>query len=189
MRGKAPARTVLSLQHGITPAYAGKSIFGILQFRFEWDHPRLCGEKSAFSSTSLRSWGSPPPMRGKAAWSMDSQGNIVDHPRLCGEKFMPCDFAPGLSGSPPPMRGKAPDASPTQILRRITPAYAGKSWIPITQFFNIQDHPRLCGEKSGEMLDLLSYDGSPPPMRGKAASQTFQTSSFRITPAYAGKSS
>ena len=24
MRGKAPTRTVLSLQHGITPAYAGK---------------------------------------------------------------------------------------------------------------------------------------------------------------------
>ena len=46
MRGKAPARTVLNLQHGITPAYAGKSIQDTVRHGSNEDHPRLCGEKS-----------------------------------------------------------------------------------------------------------------------------------------------
>ena len=45
MRGKAPTRTVLSLQHGITPAYAGKSPLMTKIFLAGEDHPRLCGEK------------------------------------------------------------------------------------------------------------------------------------------------
>ena len=47
MRGKAADLSISRLEVGITPAYAGKS----RQFRQHagsfWDHPRLCGEKSA----------------------------------------------------------------------------------------------------------------------------------------------
>ena len=31
--------------NGITPAYAGKSIFVRLSDVVRWDHPRVCGEK------------------------------------------------------------------------------------------------------------------------------------------------
>ena len=34
-------------------------------------------------------------------------------------------------------------------------------------FIQLQDHPRLCGEKSGVRINFLSDQGSPPPMRGK----------------------
>ena len=71
-------------------------------------------------------------------------------------------------GSPPRMRGKdhglqhiAPDAG-------ITPACAGKSCPPQAPTFTRQDHPRLCGEKSG-------HNG-------------LQLGILGITPAYAGKS-
>ena len=65
------------------------------------------------------------------------------------------------------MRGKVFDALDDSIKNGITPAYAGKSWIPITQFFNIQDHPRLCGEKCTRYFSMRQWLGSPPPMRGK----------------------
>ena len=70
------------------------------------DHPRLCGEKVMLLFDSVKSYGSPPPMRGKEyhcavrylvsgitpAYAGKSVlchllcCNRRDHPRLCGEK-------------------------------------------------------------------------------------------------------
>ena len=106
MRGKAVACRVSSSGHGITPAYAGKSL--------------------AFSAFSARELGSPPHMRGKAASSVrlaapqritpayagkrafGSMGAEIpwDHPRICGEKVGVCYRRQRLLGSPPHMRGK-----------------------------------------------------------------------------------
>ena len=47
MRGKVPVFGALMLIGRITPAYAGKSDCLILHRIGTWDHPRLCGEKSA----------------------------------------------------------------------------------------------------------------------------------------------
>ena len=47
MRGKVVQLFNLLLRVRITPAYAGKRVFGVsLMFGFG-DHPRLCGEKRA----------------------------------------------------------------------------------------------------------------------------------------------
>ena len=51
---------------------------------------------------------------------------------------------------------------------RITPAYAGKSFVYRKGFEKRWDHPRLCGEKDREPIIYNGYRGSPPPMRGKA---------------------
>ena len=53
---------------------------------------------------------------------------------------------------------------------------------------NIEDHPRLCGEKFVIVLTIRSQIGSPPPMRGKANKDSNTTTPLGITPAYAGKS-
>ena len=45
MRGKVIQKYIDLLDEGITPAYAGKSIFGGGYLISERDHPRLCGEK------------------------------------------------------------------------------------------------------------------------------------------------
>ena len=45
MRGKGQALLADNTGVGITPAYAGKSIFISLLIKFIQDHPRVCGEK------------------------------------------------------------------------------------------------------------------------------------------------
>ena len=72
-------------------------------------------------------------------------------------------------------------------IRRITPAYAGKSIGLLIALTVSRDHPRLCGEKVLVMMRKLLGSGSPPPMRGKEHELFMQFQNFRITPAYAGK--
>ena len=66
------------------------------------------------------------------------------------------------------MRGKAGMIKYSDVIHRITPAYAGKS-------------AELSTGRSGRL-------GSPPPMRGKAFLVCQCDYSTGITPAYAGKS-
>ena len=147
MRGKDTLRTCDCAAIGITPAYAGKSLFCTCIQMCSEDHPRLCGEKSMVEAILCFLSGSPPPMRGKdqpaprqpclfritPAYAGKSLTGTVwtrpprDHPRLCGEKnfFGLCQHQ--YLGSPPPMRGKVFDALDDSIKNGITPAYAGKS--------------------------------------------------------------
>ena len=146
MRGKAHGFAVTQITSGITPAYAGKRSTNRRKPRCRWDHPRLCGEKSAMSALADWTVGSPPPMRGKAV-EFRGCDNLVgitpayagkrfrlfawlrengDHPRLCGEKIRRDGVIPPFLGSPPPMRGKGEDETIAAEDDRITPAYAGK---------------------------------------------------------------
>ena len=45
MRGKDDFLWWQDVDNGITPAYAGKSLFLRFIIRLQEDHPRLCGEK------------------------------------------------------------------------------------------------------------------------------------------------
>ena len=45
MRGKAEMGAIVPFRAGITPAYAGKSIFQPSVYEVDGDHPRVCGEK------------------------------------------------------------------------------------------------------------------------------------------------
>ena len=65
------------------------------------------------------------------------------------------------------MRGKVLLAFPIRIIQRITPAYAGKSFVTVAF--------------------LPCWIGSPPPMRGKVVMSGGYIVQTRITPAYAGK--
>ena len=86
------------------------------------------------------------------------------------------------------MRGKGLLLLGVVLRLRITPAYAGKSRKPVHHRKPMQDHPRLCGEKTDQQATSDRPQGSPPPMRGKVrlAGRAFKASG--ITPAYAGKS-
>ena len=67
MRGKVPGLILVHLTLRITPAYAGKRLPITRNHARKWDHPRLCGEKRYALPRCQPMWGSPPPMRGKAA--------------------------------------------------------------------------------------------------------------------------
>ena len=65
MRGKAFWGIHAVICQGITPAYAGKSVFSNDADPLSLDHPRLCGEKFKIAFVLFALSGSPPPMRGK----------------------------------------------------------------------------------------------------------------------------
>ena len=67
MRGKAFLVCQCDYSTGITPAYAGKSYQSPQCIIIHMDHPRLCGEKGSSKGLRGARWGSPLPMRGKAA--------------------------------------------------------------------------------------------------------------------------
>ena len=92
-----------------------------------------------------------------------------------------------MPGSPPRMRGKAEHPSYFSSFFRITPAYAGKSFLRSFSQSRSGDHPRVCGEKLIKGLVHPIWMGSPPRMRGKGIEQSNCRVGMRITPAYAGK--
>ena len=147
MRGKVIVyRRIIRIER-ITPAYAGKSKLGLIQFQHLPDHPRLCGEKCYLSKFIKPFLGSPPPMRGKEVFTDakvtpygitpayagksggtgGGRGQAWDHPRLCGEKLTQNFGRHKAAGSPPPMRGKGAFFARVHCPDGITPAYAGKS--------------------------------------------------------------
>ena len=86
------------------------------------------------------------------------------------------------------MRGKVELHALFRHPVRITPAYAGKSFLFLQAVCSFQDHPRVCGEKKIAETIAGRYKGSPPRMRGKGEIISNHFGVDRITPAYAGKS-
>ena len=93
-----------------------------------------------------------------------------------------------LFSQAPRMRGKERSASAGRRCNGITPAYAGKSSAHALPMAAAWDHPRVCGEKYAPAAVRPCRVGSPPRMRGKEALAIFSGVCYRITPAYAGKS-
>ena len=176
---------------------------------FCWNqkYPRVCGEKTATTINQLRQAESPPHMRGKDGCvrdAVDSRGitpayagkrtpcrntslRYWDHPRVCGEKKLNISPVPPHQGSPPHMRGKEIWRLRWTTRKRITPAYAGKSFRGGFWGGNCRDHPRVCGEKIEQRIRDYQAGGSPPHMRGKAKPGYFNNGNSGITPVYAGK--
>ena len=88
-----------------------------------------------------------PAYAGKSVKICSRRPALRDHPRLCGEKANLLGVTTDYLGSPPPMRGKDKITLSVFIFKRITPAYAGKSFATIRSEAPFRDHPRLCGEK------------------------------------------
>ena len=65
------------------------------------------------------------------------------------------------------MRGKGIDSGGHHTDEGITPAYAGKSDSQLVQTGQVEDHPRVCGEKFSVSHHTRVKIGSPPRMRGK----------------------
>ena len=146
VRGEVSEEVFYKAQERITPACAGRSAAAGSATAAAGDHPRVCGEKSMSVSLMIFLLGSPPRVRGEAFFILRDfrfpritpacagrRGQdrahppcSEDHPRVCGEKLI-CVFRWKLVlGSPPRVRGEgiAPDFF--VLLKRITPACAGR---------------------------------------------------------------
>ena len=92
-------------------------------------------------------------------------------------------------GSPPQVRGKHLRTEFPRGADGITPAGAGKTTFGNSFNATGWDHPRRCGENSVITLKLLKWRGSPPQVRGKRTKTMSKRTTYRITPAGAGKTS
>ena len=63
----------------------------------------------------------------------------------------------------------------------------GKEGDGVNGRYQAEDHPRVCGEKSGVAIRTSAFTGLPPRMRGKAVPAALPDVTHGITPAYAGK--
>ena len=145
-RGKVGHSVISTISSGITPAWAGKSLFDMVINSLLEDHPRVGGEKFQKPIDMLQDMGSPPRGRGKVlefalvfrwcritpAWAGKSRCHFVqlwphrDHPRVGGEKKRTRASRLMLLGSPPRGRGKGRSALDIDARVGITPAWAGK---------------------------------------------------------------
>ena len=105
MRGTPAGSTIIIIQPGIIPAYAGNTRPAHGTCRDLWDHPRVCGEHCLHTNSSRNCRGSSPRMRGTREFHRSGRqgvgiipayaGNTQcfaeyarkggDHPRVCGE--------------------------------------------------------------------------------------------------------
>ena len=107
---------------------------------------------------------------------------------MCGEKDLQNAVLGGNLGSPPRVRGKDETGLQHGNTCGITPACAGKRFVPERQCSRWGDHPRVCGEKYTTFRNQLKTAGSPPRVRGKVCLVVGLVVRCRITPACAGKS-
>ena len=147
MRGKlSPASPLFDLMRNI-PAYAGKTYDHSEGREIIAEHPRVCGENDIVGAGGSFHCGTSPRMRGKRSASRfdnSSCRNIPayagktifhlvgrhlsrEHPRVCGENGGNSFSHFGVRGTSPRMRGKRWPQTPTLILLRNIPAYAGKT--------------------------------------------------------------
>ena len=128
-----------------------------------------------------------PAHAGKTDPSSVAPFQSTDHPRTCGENCTSAVLIARNFGSPPHMRGKRIPSSLVLLFQRITPAHAGKTFVPDFAEKSITDHPRTCGENWVVLQSGHDFIGSPPHMRGKPSITTQLAVPYRITPAHAGK--
>ena len=126
----------------------------------------MCGKNVGLLGSVTVGSGSPPRVREKLPdlINIEGSGRITpacagktvpsdqrscspwDHPRVCGKnKFQRSDMSFRL-GSPPRVREKRSYYASVSIHFGITPACAGKTSTPASDFKAPGDHPRVCGK-------------------------------------------
>ena len=147
MRGTLFAARTSTMSRGIIPAYAGNTCTATSIGVKNWDHPRICGEHSPFSTIFAAAMGSSPHMRGtrRIPDRQPAQGGIIpayagntrydrgrvpyrgDHPRICGEHINASGLPAATRGSSPHMRGTPNPGAMIDNIAGIIPAYAGNT--------------------------------------------------------------
>ena len=191
---------------GITPAYAGTTVFHTTPAVYPQDHPRLRGNYRTWNGSFIVDSGSPPltrelpkngavffePMGITPAYAgttlTKTHGCTFhrDHPRLRGNYLPPALRRFLILGSPPLTRELRYLDLVLVLVSGITPAYAGTTAIQSGSGGYGQDHPRLRGNYAVGHFFKREISGSPPLTRELRKSGHNYLSCDGITPAYAG---
>ena len=137
---------------------------------------------------------SPAPSRITPAWAGKRcrlewvTVPLEDYPRVGGEEDHDDSSVAGCAGLPPRGRGRVGHFVVREAEGRITPAWAGKSYVRGTQRPWLWDYPRVGGEEVRTDNVMNGNEGLPPRGRGRASACVGVLMVPRITPAWAGKS-
>ena len=85
------------------------------------------------------------------------------------------------------MRGEVRQTPREAVLRRITPACAGRRSCSSQSPAAWEDHPRVCREKLSFSVIIVYHSGSPPRVRGEVSKISLNSCAIWITPACAGR--
>ena len=154
--------------HGLIPAWAGKTRFKHVDHDGTGAHPRVGGENLFLIRTSCACVGSSPRGRGKLgprkyplklqglipAWAgktgrpASSPRGRAAHPRVGGENSYGATIAACFMGSSPRGRGKRIRRDPEIRGHGLIPAWAGKTAFNAVLICFHRAHPRVGGENS-----------------------------------------
>ena len=109
-----------------------------------------------------------------------------DHPRGCGEHLQNNQTSDQNRGSSPRMRGTHPRQRSYRYQAGIIPADAGNTSSTSLTCHLTEDHPRGCGEHSGDRAYQTWNQGSSPRMRGTQVPSVALRVPHGIIPADAG---
>ena len=206
-RGKPSRRKTPTLNTGLIPAHAGKTVASWRIRQAARAHPRSRGENYRPGHCEHRCDGSSPLTRGKrfgvevaavggglipahAGKTKAAQQMVVNfqaHPRSRGEnRAQNAPVRPGV-GSSPLTRGKRQKWSVVRIARRLIPAHAGKTARHVCVLLHGGAHPRSRGENEMITGTRGASAGSSPLTRGKLLECGRNPAGAGLIPAHAGK--
>ena len=206
LRGTLEKKQEPDSERGIIPALAGNTRCRGTRLFQPRDHPRACGEHIATVAVVGTAWGSSPRLRGTpgavrpacirrgiipalAGNTVDGVlrlGTAGDHPRACGEHCDRQRVAARDAGSSPRLRGTRASHEHQRFRRGIIPALAGNTRCGRRSRTPSWDHPRACGEHSGDNTNRIELIGSSPRLRGTPVSISLMRPPPGIIPALAG---
>ena len=206
MRGRRRESAAIAGERGNTPADAGTTTGYPPARRCRTEHPRGCGDDRVASRNASTLAGTPPRMRGRrdlgAGLEREHRNTPADagttrkihgsptvgaeHPRGCGDDLDLNSNTDATWGTPPRMRGRLTDAALVLATARNTPADAGTTRGPGLSAPPVSEHPRGCGDDSGNRRLRQATRGTPPRMRGRQFDRDRLYVHERNTPADAG---
>ena len=186
-RGKPSRRKTPTLNTGLIPAHAGKTVASWRIRQAARAHPRSRGENYRPGHCEHRCDGSSPLTRGKPeelqAWFEESRlipahagkttasppasRTPAAHPRSRGENLSVVVQLPNSAGSSPLTRGKRSAEFWRVVASGLIPAHAGKTSIHLLSPAVLEAHPRSRGENASRVWPLMVARGSSPLTRGK----------------------
>ena len=209
LRGTLLGGIISVLSERFIPAPAGNSRSGRNVAAFAAVHPRACGELAICAPACIAVIGSSPRLRGtllddarrdrQARFIPAPAGNsssptgprmrVSVHPRACGELSHAARQFADLLGSSPRLRGTPDSPISLPSMHRFIPAPAGNSPAGSREDGGFEVHPRACGELTIACLNLVSFHGSSPRLRGTRWRAVTLLARERFIPAPAGNSS
>ncbi|KPI17964.1 hypothetical protein OK006_10388 [Actinobacteria bacterium OK006] len=162
-QGGPTARLAVTWWWRLTPACAGRTSSVSSRTSSGTAHPRLRGEDRLRRIRHRGLRGSPPPRTTRGLPRSPA------HPRLRGEDWMVELAKTAHGGSPPPARGGQTALDQLLLVRRLTPACAGRTTFSASTSPEMAAHPRLRGEDPSAPGAGVDKHGSPPACAGRTS--------------------